>query len=344
MLSLVRNKKSRNYLFLISVLILFFLVFAQCSSNIRCYHSWVYPDEYAYFKVLDLELNVSYNFTLATDEYWQSDYGFSIHLNEKPKDKNVLTVVDTPGIRGETTLFIPDESADYYIRVFENYGSGFFDITVHEHVNGTEKIVEPYDPPIFNLGWSLSFNWRWVWIPAAVIGGLIVLSIVIGLFVEGMKRINWQAIRFPRIRFPRIRFPRIRWPRIRLPRIRWSRIHWPKINWNLRRKNPPDNNKVLKEESAKQLSRKDDPASSPFVLAEDESITILTPSSTIRCMVSSLVIDFEEDEIVACPYCGNFAKKNLLAEWLKMKGICPICRKKLPLDLCPRVIANQDEE
>lgn len=329
MSSLFRNNRSFNHLFVFSLLFLFFLFIPQCSFNVQCYHSWVYPDEYAYFKVLDLEANVAYNFSLATDEYWQSDYGFSVHADKKPKDKNAIVTVDTPGIRGETTLFTPDNSGEYYIRVFENYGSGFFDITVHEHVNGTEKIVEPYDPPIFNLGWGLSFNWRWVWIPAAVIGGLIVFSLVVGLFVEGVKRIDWGEIRFPRLRFPRIRFPRLRFPRIRFP----------KINWNFRRKSN-NNDSIVEEEPAKNFGNTSDSEASPFVLAEDESIAILTPSSNIRCMVSSLVIDFGEDEIVACPYCGNFAKKNLLAEWLKLKGICPICKKKLQLALCPEVIAQ----
>lgn len=56
-----------------------------------------------------------------------------------------------------------------------------------------------------------------------------------------------------------------------------------------------------------------------------------------RGMVSGLLIDFEKDNVVACPYCGNIAKREMLAEWLKVKGICPVCKKKLSLDECPEL-------
>jgi hypothetical protein len=56
-----------------------------------------------------------------------------------------------------------------------------------------------------------------------------------------------------------------------------------------------------------------------------------------RCMVSGLDINFVEDEVVACPECNNVAKKPMLVEWLKVKGICPMCRKNIIIEQCPKV-------
>ncbi|MBN1330899.1 MAG: hypothetical protein JXA54_15615 [Candidatus Heimdallarchaeota archaeon] len=56
-----------------------------------------------------------------------------------------------------------------------------------------------------------------------------------------------------------------------------------------------------------------------------------------KCMISSLFLDFDKDTIVACPNCGNFAKKDLLAEWLEENGSCRICERKISIDDCPIV-------
>jgi uncharacterized protein (DUF983 family) len=54
-------------------------------------------------------------------------------------------------------------------------------------------------------------------------------------------------------------------------------------------------------------------------------------------MVSGLMIDFENDRIVACPYCGNVAKYEMLAEWLKVKSVCPVCKNKLKIEDCQEI-------
>ncbi len=47
-----------------------------------------------------------------------------------------------------------------------------------------------------------------------------------------------------------------------------------------------------------------------------------------QCVVCCLPI-MKGEEFVNCPHCGSFAHKNHLIEWVKVKGICPYCRKRL---------------
>ena len=56
-----------------------------------------------------------------------------------------------------------------------------------------------------------------------------------------------------------------------------------------------------------------------------------------KCMISSLILDFDEDIVVACPNCGNLAKKELLTEWLEENGICKACERKIAMEDCPIV-------
>ncbi|MHA1187078.1 MAG: hypothetical protein ACTSSK_09435 [Candidatus Heimdallarchaeota archaeon] len=56
-----------------------------------------------------------------------------------------------------------------------------------------------------------------------------------------------------------------------------------------------------------------------------------------KCMVSSLLLDFDEDLVVACPNCGNLAKKELLTEWLEENGTCKACDRKISMADCPIV-------
>jgi len=56
-----------------------------------------------------------------------------------------------------------------------------------------------------------------------------------------------------------------------------------------------------------------------------------------RCMVSGLAIDFFTDEVVVCPYCSAFAKKELLMSWLEENTFCPVCRRELRINDCPEV-------
>jgi hypothetical protein len=48
----------------------------------------------------------------------------------------------------------------------------------------------------------------------------------------------------------------------------------------------------------------------------------------LRCMVCNQFVGLKEPHS-KCPYCGGLAHTTHLLEWLKVKGICPICRTKL---------------
>ncbi len=56
-----------------------------------------------------------------------------------------------------------------------------------------------------------------------------------------------------------------------------------------------------------------------------------------KCMISSLLLDFDEDIVVACPNCGNLAKKELLTEWLEENGSCKSCDRIISMADCPLV-------
>lgn len=60
-----------------------------------------------------------------------------------------------------------------------------------------------------------------------------------------------------------------------------------------------------------------------------------------KCMVSSLPLNVDKDAVVACPYCGNMAKQELLAEWLEKNSSCPVCRKTISINECP-IVKIQD--
>ena len=55
----------------------------------------------------------------------------------------------------------------------------------------------------------------------------------------------------------------------------------------------------------------------------------------LKCMISGLTLHSEMEGIVSCPYCGHFVKEKLLKEWLKENNICPVCRKRLQIPICP---------
>ena len=59
--------------------------------------------------------------------------------------------------------------------------------------------------------------------------------------------------------------------------------------------------------------------------------------ATAKCMVSGLTIDFNIDEVVVCPYCSAFAKKDLITGWLSEKQKCPVCQRALKIADCPAV-------
>ncbi len=80
---------------------------------------------------------------------------------------------------------------------------------------------------------------------------------------------------------------------------------------------------------------------------EEETKEIVIPITKIyylesipenaRCMVSGLQLDFFADEIVVCPYCSAWAKKELLFSWLSENNFCPVCQRELHIKDCPIV-------
>jgi uncharacterized C2H2 Zn-finger protein len=52
--------------------------------------------------------------------------------------------------------------------------------------------------------------------------------------------------------------------------------------------------------------------------------------TTAMCCVCRLPIR-DGEQMVYCPNCGNAAHYRHLAEWVKIKGTCPICRNRISL-------------
>ena len=48
----------------------------------------------------------------------------------------------------------------------------------------------------------------------------------------------------------------------------------------------------------------------------------------VKCPVCMATIEFGDD-FVKCPHCNTLAHRSHLLEWIKIKGICPVCRKIL---------------
>ncbi|MFW9984939.1 MAG: RING finger domain-containing protein [Candidatus Odinarchaeota archaeon] len=53
-------------------------------------------------------------------------------------------------------------------------------------------------------------------------------------------------------------------------------------------------------------------------------------TASAKCIVCGLLIR-DGQQMVYCPSCGNPAHYAHLAEWVKVKGTCPICRKRVNL-------------
>ncbi|NHI93149.1 MAG: hypothetical protein EAX96_11655 [Candidatus Lokiarchaeota archaeon] len=53
-------------------------------------------------------------------------------------------------------------------------------------------------------------------------------------------------------------------------------------------------------------------------------------SAYIKCIVCNLPIKKEHlSNALKCPHCNGIAHSDHLIEWIKMKGTCPYCRKRL---------------
>ncbi|MHA1144488.1 MAG: hypothetical protein ACTSRW_07110 [Candidatus Helarchaeota archaeon] len=48
-----------------------------------------------------------------------------------------------------------------------------------------------------------------------------------------------------------------------------------------------------------------------------------------KCIVCNLIIKDDDDEIVTCPHCRKQAHKKHMLDWLKIRAVCPNCKKKI---------------
>ncbi|NHJ33310.1 MAG: hypothetical protein FK732_10630 [Asgard group archaeon] len=304
--------KKNGLIFLVLSILLIFLSLNE-KIHTQSYSSNVGTTEDAYFKVLDLEAGIVYNFTVEVEVYYQMDVGFSIHTDDRPKKRNALVTIDDPGQGDETTLYTPEISGDFYVRVFSNYDWGFFEITVKENQTGIVKIVEPYRIPT---------DWRWMWITVSVVAGLFFLSFLISFLSNTIGAVNWRSIRFPRINTDGSKIVR------RIKNRRYERLKRRVI-----RKEERKEKKDLREKEKLQIPIQ----VKQRTVVRDGIEIIYVSNKEPRCMVSGLNINFDEDKVVACPYCSNVAKKPMLVEWLKVKGICPMCRRNIIIEQCPKV-------
>ena len=62
-----------------------------------------------------------------------------------------------------------------------------------------------------------------------------------------------------------------------------------------------------------------------------------------KCMITGLLVDIKEEEFVLCPHCKRYAKKELLDKWLEEKHHCPVCRKQLNIEECPRILIRSSK-
>lgn len=67
-----------------------------------------------------------------------------------------------------------------------------------------------------------------------------------------------------------------------------------------------------------------------FIVTTIKEIGVWDWTGTQKCAVCGLLIR-EEQEKVYCPHCGNPAHYAHLAEWVKVKGVCPICRNRVDM-------------
>ena len=66
-----------------------------------------------------------------------------------------------------------------------------------------------------------------------------------------------------------------------------------------------------------------------FIISSDEIIGEWDWNKKERCIVCSLVIDEKKGQVAKCPECGHAAHLDHFLEWLKIKGICPYCKRKI---------------
>ncbi|MHA1237751.1 MAG: hypothetical protein ACTSSJ_00655 [Candidatus Odinarchaeia archaeon] len=52
----------------------------------------------------------------------------------------------------------------------------------------------------------------------------------------------------------------------------------------------------------------------------------------LKCIVCMLPIE-EGQKKIFCPYCGTPAHREHFLEWIKIKGFCPMCKRKIPYSI-----------
>lgn len=72
----------------------------------------------------------------------------------------------------------------------------------------------------------------------------------------------------------------------------------------------------------------DDNIPDRFMIGSEEIIGEWDWNKRERCIVCNLTIK-NGDEIGRCPECGHSAHLNHFLEWIKIKGICPFCKRKV---------------
>jgi predicted RNA-binding Zn-ribbon protein involved in translation (DUF1610 family) len=68
-----------------------------------------------------------------------------------------------------------------------------------------------------------------------------------------------------------------------------------------------------------------------FIVSSEELIGEWDWNKVERCIVCNLAMR-KEDPIAHCPACGHPAHRDHLLEWIKIKGVCPFCKRKITAD------------
>jgi hypothetical protein len=65
-----------------------------------------------------------------------------------------------------------------------------------------------------------------------------------------------------------------------------------------------------------------------FVISSEEIIGEWDWNRRERCIVCNLPIA-QEEKLARCPDCGHSAHLEHLLEWIKIKGVCPYCKRTI---------------
>ncbi|HUU77294.1 MAG TPA: hypothetical protein VMX55_03040 [candidate division Zixibacteria bacterium] len=138
---------------------------------------------------------------------------------------------------------------------------------------------------------------------------------------------------------------RICYDRLKNPRFLSKTLHLNEIHINaldvLAKRNGYEYNQYLDMFDKETEKDKEKEKKATFGIPISKTYILSKPPQTSKCMISSLPLDFTNDTIVACPFCGSMAEKHLLADWLEEKSTCPVCKKTINIEDCPIVIIKK---